>query len=378
MKLFLSIIITAALSVVLYAKKNEVDFVALAALLMKDGYYDRANETLNQVDLNKSSVDLPRYYTLKGLVLSKKKQYKKANVNFLDALKNGQEDKSIYLYMAQNSYQLKEYKNTISYIKNAGKLADEKPKVLGLKADAHWKLQNHENALETLKTALKKFPKQWSFYKQRFYYFIELNLYQSALDDAGVYMKHAKPTAKTSLSFINTMRKSGETNRAIELCETANLQFESSAETTVLLAHLYIDKEMIQAAADLFDEASIEDTKYIKESAEMMRRASEFTLALFKNSQMLDTKEKYKQRIAIFLEFGEYERIVAMKKELYRSGLIENEDIRYALAYSHYSIGDYVSSESELKNLTRPDLFAKATEVRKNIEKCQDNFWECQ
>jgi tetratricopeptide (TPR) repeat protein len=378
MKIFIHVILLTMLAVGLYAKKNEVDFVALAALLLKDGYYDRANETLNQVDVNQSGVDLIRFYTLKGLVLAQKKFYAESNDNFRLSLKNGQEDKSVYLYMAQNSYQLHKYEETIESINNAGELINTRPKIFGLKADAFWKLKAHDEALKTLSAALHVFPQEWSFYKQRFYYFIELELYQSALQDAGVYMKHAEPNVKTSLTFINALRKSAQTDRAIELCEAANLQFIESAEITVLLAHLYLDKGMIQAAADLFDEASIEDGAYTKEAAEMMRRAGEYTLALFKNSQMLEMQEKYKQRIAIFLEFGDFERIVAMKDEIYRSGLIESEDIRYALAYAYYMIMDYGRCENELKMLSRPDLFSKATELRKNMEKCQVNFWECQ
>ena len=197
------------------------------------------------------------------------------------------------------------------------------------------------------------------------------------MEDAQVYLVNAKPTDKTVISFISALRNSGDTDKAIELAEQANLRFISSADITVILAHLYIDKEMIQAAADLFDEASIEDDKYTKEAAEMMRRAHEFTLALYKNSQMLEAKEKLKQRVAIFIEFGAYERILASSQALYRSELIEDESIRYALAYSYYMVGKYEECEAELKFLTRPDLFNKATELRKNMQKCKDNHWEC-
>jgi len=145
-----------------------------------------------------------------------------------------------------------------------------------------------------------------------------------------------------------------------------------------MLAHLYLDRQMPEAAANLFDEASIEDGKYTKEAAEMLRRARQFTLALYKNAQLTDTKEKYKQRVAIYLEFGEYERVVATDSALERSGLLEDENIRYALAYSYYMTGNFDKSEAQLKELSRPDLFEKATELRKSMEKCQNNSWECE
>ncbi len=174
------------------------------------------------------------------------------------------------------------------------------------------------------------------------------------------------------------LRKAKEIDRAISIAEIANMQYEKSAPITVLLAHLYLDKEQVQSAARLFDEASIEDRKYTKESAELFRRAKEYTLSLYKNSQMLDAKEKYKQKVAIYLEFGDYERVIATHDALERSGLLENEDMRYALAYAYYMVGDYPTCEAELKHLQRGDLFQKALELRKNMQKCQNNHWECE
>ncbi|MDF1881444.1 hypothetical protein JHD50_09050 [Sulfurimonas sp. MAG313] len=357
---------------------DEIDHLALAGLLLKDGFVNRANDELKQVDVEDETIDLGRFYTIKGLVLTKLKSYEKANAAFNKALLQEGVEKAIYLYIAQNAYKLQEYQNAIEAINNAGEIANEKTSVISLKAECNWKLENPAQALEILGFGITKFPSEWNFYKQRFNYLVTLKLYQSALQDAQVYLKNSKPTEKVVLSFISALRKSGDTKKAIELAEEANLRFESSADITVILAHLYLDKEMIQAAANLFDEASIEDLKYTKEAAEMMRRAHKFVTALYKNSQMLDLKEKLKQRVAIYIEFGSYERIVASESALYRSELIQDESIRYALAYSYYMIGQHDNAEKELKKLTRPDLFNKATELRKNMQKCKDNHWECE
>ncbi|DAB30112.1 MAG TPA: hypothetical protein CFH84_05860 [Sulfurimonas sp. UBA12504] len=376
-------ILVLLLSLNLYAgeKKNsadEIDHIALATILLKDGHSDRANEELKQVNLTDKKVDFVKYYTLKGLILTNQSAHEEANKAFQEALNAGQNDKSLYLYMAQNSFKLERYEETLTAIQNAGVIAETKASIYALKAEANYRLGNKDEALAILQTALKKFPDAYECYKQRFNYFVTEKLYQSALKDAEVYLKNATPNEKTSLAFIATLRKSGEVDKAIILAEKANLQFEESANITVLLAHLYLDKGMIQAAANLFDQASIEDAKYTQEAAEMMRRAKEFSNALYKNSQLLETKEKLKQRIAIYLEFEDYERVIASQKALYRSGLIEDENIRYALAYAYYKAGDFDSSENELKRLSKADLFQKATEIRKNMQKCIANHWECE
>lgn len=374
------ILLLISLSVFAAEKKgsDEVDHLSLAALLLKDGFVDRANDELAQVDTEDETLDLGRFFTLKGLIETKLGQYEAANKSFIQALSHEEVDRALYLYVAQNSYKLKDYKGALDAIGMAGTAADDKASVFALKAECHWQLKDANEALNILQAGIKKFPSEWNFYQQRFNYLVVLKLYQSALADAQVYLVNAKPTEKTVLSFISALRKSGDTDKAIELAEQANLRFLQSADITVMLAHLYIDKEMIQAAADLFDEASIEDSKYTKEAAEMMRRAHEFILSLYKNSQMLETKEKLKQRVAIFIEFGSYERIIASEKALQRSGLIEDESIRYALAYAYYMTGAYDKCEEQLKQLTRPDLFSKATELRKNMQKCENNHWECE
>ena len=376
--LVLLLLISLNVSAAEKSSDDEINHVALAALLLKDGFANRADEELKKVNLEDEDLDFGRYYTIKGLTLTKLGKYEQANKDFLQALTYKDVEKALYLYIAQNSFKLEKYEEALDAISNAGALADEQASVVSLKAECNWRLKKYNDALEILSEGIKKFSEQWSFYKQRFSYLVGLKLYQSALNDAQVYLEKAKPTEKTVLSFISALRKSGDTDKAIELAEEANARFLSSAEITVMLAHLYLDKEMIQAAADLFDEASIEDDKYIKEAAEMMRRANEFVLALYKNAQMLDTKEKLKQRVAIFIEFGSYERIVASEKALVRSGLIEDESIRYALAYAYYMIGEHDKAELELRRLTRPDLFSKATELRKNMQKCKDNHWECE
>jgi len=358
--------------------KDEIDHLALAALLLKDGFTSRAKEELKQVDLEKEELDLGRYYTLEGLIQTKLTNYEKANMSFKKALSYEGVDKAIYLYIAQNAYKLHDYKGTLEAIAQVRALADTKPSVLALEAECHWKLKEENRALVTLAKGIKLFPQEWIFYKQRFNYLVSLQLYQAALEDAQVYLKNAKPNEKTVLSFISVLKESGDTDKAIELAETANLQYVNSAKVTVLLAHLYMDKEMLVAAAELFDQASIEDRIYTKEAAEMMRRAHKFVIALYKNSQMLDVKEKLKQRVAIYIEFGAYERIIVSEKALKRSGLIEDEAIRYALAYSYYMTRSFDKSEAQLKRLTRPDLFAKATELRKNMQKCENDGWECE
>lgn len=362
---------------------EEVDLVSLAALLTTDGFYNRANDTLNQVDTTKKNFNFAYFYTLRGIVAMKLSDYKSAVGYFRQALENGQNDKSIYLYIAESSYKLQAYHETIEALDSAGELASDRPNLVAFRAETHWKLEEYDRALGTLERGYEKFPDHHNFVKQRFFYFVQLSLFQEALATAQQFLADAqtssavKVDADTYLAFATALRSSKEHLKAITMLEEGRLRFPYDARLTVLLAHMYVDKGKLLSAANLFENASYYEQKYTKEASELYRRAKSFVHALYLNSQVLDQQEKLKQRLAIFVEFGEYDRATAMHTDLERNGLLENEDLRYALAYTYYMAGDYAQSEALLKTLTKSDLFSKAVQLRNNMEKCKNNRWDC-
>ena len=356
---------------------EDIDYIALATLLAKDGHYLRANEALEHVDPKEDGLDLVQYYTLEGIINAKLHNYKKSNENFYKAIKNGQKEKSVYIYIAQNYFKLKEYKKVIEALQKADEIVRKKPNLLALKAESYFRAKRYEQALKTLSLLLKLHPDYYDAYRQRFAYFMKLHLYKSALEDASVYLKHGKKDPKVISSFIFALREAKELKKATKLAEIAHMQYPKNATITVLLANLYIDQSKLKAAADLFDEASLVEYKYTKDAAEMYRRIKDYVKALYKNSQIEDPKVKYKQKVAIYLAFGAFEKIAAMKDVLERNNLLEDQNILYALAYSFYKIGDFENAQKYLQQITDSRLYKKSIELRKNMIKCQKNRWEC-
>lgn len=66
-----------------------------------------------------------------------------------------------------------------------------------------------------------------------------------------------------------------------------------------------------------------------------------------------------------------------MKNALYRQGLIEDEPIRYALAYAYFNIGQYDKSKHQLNYLKNPELFKKGIELRRIMSECEANATQC-
>ena len=63
--------------------------------------------------------------------------------------------------------------------------------------------------------------------------------------------------------------------------------------------------------------------------------------------------EKLKQLVAIYLDRGEFEKVIGLKDGLERYNLLEDDNLRYALAYSYYMAKDYPNAEIQLKKNIR-------------------------
>ena len=66
-----------------------------------------------------------------------------------------------------------------------------------------------------------------------------------------------------------------------------------------------------------------------------------------------------------------------METPLRRVGLLEDEDLRYAIAYALFKTGEFQQAELHLAALNRPDLFRKAAELRRAIQDCVQDSWKC-
>lgn len=374
---------------------DTTDHLSLATLMLYDGSYEKAEEAIQWVDTEKKGFDFARYFSLRGIISmrlfnyqnavkhlqaaieqTKIKVYKPVKNIDIEAIrieKMGQ----LNLQLAEAYYQLKNYSSVIEVLDAAGEAGVARPQLFTLRADCYWKLKQNGDAFDALEQGYQKFPEAVSLIKQTFFYYAELGLYQTASNEAERYFEIATPDAKDYIAFAQVLSGSGEREKAMRILEKAKLMFPETSKIPVLLGHLYLKKDMRHVAANLFEFGSYYDKKYVPEAAEVYRRAQAFTSSLRMNAQIQNPKAKLKQRISIFLELGEFEKIVALKDALRRYGMLKDENLRYALAYAYFKLGDYDRSERHLKKLTNSELFAKTTEIRKSIEKCRDSEMEC-
>lgn len=398
---------------------SPIDHLNIATILVYDGKYKKALSELRLVNRSDTNFDSAKYYTTKGVIYlrienynraiknlniaikktktkryiapkieeekpkylfslgSHKKTKKTKNIRFYPEKIRAKELGQLYIQLSQAYYKNKNYQGTINSLDRAGKIGRDRPALFTLRAECYWKLKQHSNALDILTKGSKLFPKDSILLKQKFYYFVELKLYQSAITSAKEYMKRSKASAKEYIVLGQMLMGANQRDSAIKVLEEAKILFPNEAKISMLLGHLYLKKGMTHTTAHLFEQASYYNSKYTKESAEMYRRSGNLPHAIYLNSQIKDKVEKLKQKVAIYIGRNEFDKIIGLKDALDRYKMLSDDNILYALAYAYYIVKDYENAEELFKKITNSELFSKATIVRKNIEKCRDNSMEC-
>jgi len=403
-------------------EEQTINHVEIATILLYDGKYEKAREELQKAKDSHADIDWMKFYSMQGIIFLEEEKYTQA-INALnlaiEATRNkvykapaevkGKKEvlfslfsdekkvekpknavpafepeklrkakiEELYIYLSQAYYRSGQYINTIQALEAAGERGRESPSLFTLRAECYWKADQKASAIEVLNRGAKLFPKDATLLKQKFYYYAELKLYQASISAAKAYMEKVPANAQEYVSLAQMLVSGGEDLEAIKILEEAKVLFPTSAKVCVLLGHYYNQKDMPYTTAHLFEEGSYYDGKYLKEASEMYRRAGALSHALYLNSMMSDTSEKTKQKVAIFVSRGEFEKIIGLKDALNRYGLLKDDNMRYALAYAYYVVKDYDEAEVHLKKIQDDELFSKATVIRKNIEKCKNSPLEC-
>jgi tetratricopeptide (TPR) repeat protein len=403
-------------------EEQTINHIEIATIMYYDGKYDKALEELQQAKDSHTKIEWDKYHNMRGLIFLKNENYQSSINAFKKAIiatkqkvytppveekpkreylftvlsenKKVEEPvitkpvfdpeklrkdqiEEIYIYLSQAYYKAEQYINTVHALDAAGEKGRASASLFTLRAECYWKADQKGSAIDALSRGAKLFSKDATLLKQKFYYFAELKLYQASIAAAKAYMKKMPANAQEYISLAQMLQSGGESEEAIKVLEEAKLKFPSSAKVHILLGHYYNQKDMPHVTADLFEKGSYYDANYLKEAAEMYRRNGELAHALYLNSMMTDKEEKTKQKVAIYIGKGEFEKIIGLKDALDRYGLVKNDNMRYALAYAYYMVKDYDSAESHLKKIEDDELFSKATVIRKNIEKCRSNSLEC-
>jgi len=246
-----------------------------------------------------------------------------------------------------------------------------------MRAQASWKLGRKEAAIEALHRGAALFPKTSDFLRTEVFYLVDLKLFQRATEVGQRYLDRIDAGAEDYVAVAEALRQGGQAEQAGLMLEQAHLRYPEDTKVLLALAHTYIDRDRPLSAALVLEEASRLDTRFTGEAAELYRRAGRHARALSLNAGVHDQAAKFRQRLSILIDMEDFERVGSMAPTLDRLSLLDDDQVRYALAYALYKVGDFNGAEQHLKRLREVSLLESANQLRKAMAACRANGWQC-
>lgn len=357
---------------------QEVDYIELAALMLRDNHLDRAEMALQQVDLQHEDTDQHRFYSLKGLLAVKKGQHQIAMEAFSQANNIKRLEPNMQMILAQAAFSAAQYQRSIQALDEGGTALQQVAESYHLRAQAHWQLNEKPMALAIINVAMARFPSESAFLKRKIFYLVALELHAQAAELGLDYVAKYDVSADDYLAIGMALKNAGNRERGLSFLETAHLYYPKNEDIIKALAAAYVEKQHYLSAANIVHKLAMTNNDYMSEAAELFRKAGYKHQALILNGLITDQSEKLTQRLGLLIELALFDQAVALKNDLIRTRLLQQDDIRYAMAFTHFKLGQYQETEGLLSELTEPRYIEQALQIRDYMNQCRQQPWLCQ
>lgn len=346
---------------------GELDLLSLAGLLIRDGNYEKAQATLNQIDLSDRKTDKVRFYSLSGLLLLRQEKYADAEGVFTRGVEAAPQEGSLWASLAQAQFAQEKYEDTLKTIEKVPRIRAF-PDLLGVKSQALWNLGRREESYRVLADAAEAYPGRLTFLHQQIVTLLNLGLTQEALALGREYRYRGAKDPAIYVTLGEVFRRGKDLTGALEVLETGRQAFPAHTKIKIALAQVYLEKGLPRTAAGLIEEASAYYAPLMLEAAELHRRAGQYNRALYLNSLVSDLPQKTRQRFNLLVDSGRFEESAALLPRLEREGLLRDEGLRYAAAYVAFQTQRLDLAKTYLAGISSSDLFSQALALRRALE----------
>lgn len=343
-----------------------VDPVAIASVLVAEGRFQQAEAVLNEVD-TVPKADRVQYHKLRGLIALNLQQWQQAADALDEAVAEGAEPIT-HVFSAQAKLELGNFQAALDSLEKSGDAGQKLPGYWQLKSTAHNKMGDTDSAYRALLDGREQHSEHQGLLDDQLRFLVELGLTREAIELGQKMLPVLGAKSTTWVGLGDQLRRNGALDEAIGWLEDTRLRFPESVDAKVALASACLEAELPLCCAEMLQEAAAYDNTYASESAECFRRAGVFDRALYLNGTVVDDEVKVRQRLGLLLEQREFAIAASLAPRLSRLGVLEDEQVAYALAYAHFENGSYAQAERLLRSLRDPRLFQQATKLREAMQ----------
>ena len=368
-------------------KAEEINFLDLATVLVRDANYQRASAVLAQVDPKDEALDKERFYLLRGIIRLNLSLYSQASEDFEASIAAPPLDEDaekkvapiVYVYLGQAYFYSNQFEKALDAFAQAPQKSAEIQSTFAMRAEAAWKLERYEEAWGLLSEGQRSHPGYHELLRRKVFYAIEQRLYSVASALGRDYLQRTQAGFKDYLAIGTALYRSGSAQESLRFLELARLRYPNEVPVTVELARVYKDERQYRTAGALLENAALKtgEDALVVEAGELFRRANDPFRTLALNSRIADSEKRLRQRLSVLVEMRDYELVATMDRDLERVGLLKDESIRYALAYAHFKTKNFARADKLLSGLRDPQIFRQATDLRKAMVDCRGQQWRC-
>lgn len=355
--------------------QEDIDYLKLSQILIKDGHYNRAEKTLDK--LNEKEVEnLALFYSLQGMLFLHKDQYEKSLKKFNKSLAQGLKEKEIYLYMAESYLKLGQLSEAQSTLEKLGLEDKQKLPYHLVKAEIFWLQGARQETWQILISAQSKGLSLNVINKKKFYYLIKEGLYQSAFSIAFVMIEN-QDLFLDVLAMASQLRVHKQYKLSLKLLQHLKILRPGHETVALEMAQNYLALKNPFSAALILEQAAHINPSLAYEAVEILRQVGKNYRARFLSLLITDPSLRLKQQLALYLAEDDYFSLTFMVPQLQRYKMLEDQKIRYAVAYSFFKTGHFKKSANYLSTIDQDGLFEKSIELKKEIINCQQEKWAC-
>lgn len=372
------------------AAKTGPDSISIAAVLIQDGNYERAFALLEDASSEAIQSDEGRYHTLRGIASLHSGKYEQAQLAFERAIEirntNREEMKQprstkpsetlqLYSYLALVHWALGDCEKALTASEKSGPKEQHSAKMFILRADCQAKTQDADAAFLTLRAGQKRFPSNRALIEKELHFLCELGLYAEMRARSTSWLN--KISVEEGLRLLAMLHAQDAQVEIIFFAERLRLQFPNEKQIALFLAQAYRKRDHPLAAAQVMEGLAMRDEGFALDAAELYRRAGWRKVASIVGARSRDSNGKLRQRFGMLLEEGRFDEAASLAARLHRSGLLEDDSIRYALAYAQFESGSLQEARQMLRDVKDEKIFRQAAELRQMMDACEAKGWAC-
>lgn len=358
------------------ARYDDYDSFELVQVLIDDGKLDLARKELD--GLSREEKRDARFDLLNGVISYKKSLY----ADSIDPLKRAafavqsENAKVRDLYLGRAYYFLERNELCAKTFKNGIQSSLAKDEDTIFYATCERRNQSADKAWALLSAAIKRAPTLALLQAAS-----ELLLSEKLANVAkDINLQWLALYSKQSSDFIavaEIFNKHKDTDGRLAVLEMGRVKHPLDLDLNLHLNQIYYEKGMLLAVEEGFARATQVDSKYAYHAAEINRQVGRYERSQFFNASIPDERERLKQKLAIYVDKGQFALIASMEPALQRTSLINDDEVRYALAYSLVRSGQYTRPMQYLAKITNKDFLEKTVLLRNALAECVEKNTSC-